>query len=397
MENEQIVDEASEWFVALREGVADQATQSRFMTWLCRSPEHVRVYLDIVALWSDVPALPVREGTDADALIARARAQHNVVALGPRVGEDLVVVPGPLSGADLVAPGARAGDNSAESSAGAHPPRIAPGASTRKLRAWRAIAACAVLALALFGVGAWLTRVPTFEAAVGEQRTLRLADGSIVDLNSRSRIRVHFSDTQRGVELVEGQALFRVAKDPNRVFVVSSGTARVRAVGTQFDVNRRGEGTIVTVVEGRVAVASSARDLQAAGPAETKPGSASSSSTLELASAEVLLSAGQQLTVNRTSPFAPKAADVAEVTAWRRGVLVFSSEPLSVVVDEFNRYNPRRILLDSSVEDFPVTATFASTDSTALVSFLQTQPDLHVDVADLEIRVRSINAGSAKK
>src|SRR6185369_1526640 len=128
MENEQIVEEASEWFVTLREGVADQATQSRFMTWLCRSPEHVRVYLDIVALWSDVPALPVREGTDADALIARARAQHNVVALGPRIDENLVVVSGPRSGADLVVPGARsgadlvvpgarAGDSSAASSA----------------------------------------------------------------------------------------------------------------------------------------------------------------------------------------------------------------------------------------------------------------------------------------
>lgn len=351
MENEQIVDEASEWFVTLREGGAtDQATQSRFLAWLCRSPEHVQAYLGIVAVWTDVPSLPTREESTVDALIERARAQHNVVPLASRIP-------------DPDAPVAM---------------ESKPVQHNGKSGIWRALAACLVLVVAGVGAAVWVTRAQTYDTGVGEQRTLRLADGSMVDLNSRSRIRVRFSDKQRLVELIEGQALFRVAKDANRVFVVSSDIARVRAVGTQFDVNRRREGTVVTVVEGRVA-------------ATNRP------SGTDTARAEVLLSAGEQLTVSSTSPLAPKQADVAAVTSWTHGVLMFSSEPLSAVIDEFNRYNPRRIVLDDSVEDFPITATFASTESTMLVQFLQAQPDLHVDATDAEIRVRAAGPSAAQK
>src|SRR5258705_86287 len=95
---------------------------------------------------------------------------------------------------------------------------------------------------------------PTYTTDVGEQRSLRLVDGSTVILNSRSRLHVAFTETARPLEVRQGQALFHVAKNSARPFIVRSDGTVVRAVGTQFDVNRNRSGTIVTVVEGRVAV-----------------------------------------------------------------------------------------------------------------------------------------------
>src|SRR5690606_26847429 len=88
----------------------------------------------------------------------------------------------------------------------------------------------------------------------GEQRTVTLADGSVIELNARSRIKVRYADRERAIDLLQGQALFRVAKDPTKPFIVASGGTYVRAVGTQFDVYKKSVGTVVTVVEGRVAV-----------------------------------------------------------------------------------------------------------------------------------------------
>ncbi len=97
---------------------------------------------------------------------------------------------------------------------------------------------------------------------IGEQRSIALADGSTLELNSRSKVRVRYSEHERALELLEGQALFRVAKDTSRPFIVSCDGTRVRAVGTQFDVNKKRGGTVVTVVEGQVSVVSSVIDAR---------------------------------------------------------------------------------------------------------------------------------------
>ncbi len=97
-------------------------------------------------------------------------------------------------------------------------------------------------------------RYPLYSTDIGERRSITLADGSTVDLNARSKLRIEFSSAERRVELLDGQALFQVAKDKQRPFIVHSGDATVRAVGTQFDVYRKDSGTTITVLEGRVAV-----------------------------------------------------------------------------------------------------------------------------------------------
>ncbi len=186
------------------------------------------------------------------------------------------------------------------------------------------------------------------------QRSITLADGSVVNLNARSRIKVHLSKTERNVELVQGQALFQVAHDPGRPFVVRSGSASVRVVGTLFDVYRKKNGTTVTVIEGRVAVrrpcpregsggASSLSVAEEKGRHAATLGdpSASTENVGEEGTprVKVLLSAGEQLTVARDAVEQPTHADIAAATSWTQRRLIFDSAPLSEVVDEFNRYN----------------------------------------------------------
>ena len=131
---------------------------------------------------------------------------------------------------------------------------VSPSPTTRR-GGWRVrlLAVAASVVVAIFCVWAYGER-NTYATGIGEQRSLALADGSTIELNTHSKIRVRFTADRRTIDLVEGQALFHVAKDKTRPFIVQSDGTKVRAVGTEFDVYRRMTGTTVTVIEGRVAV-----------------------------------------------------------------------------------------------------------------------------------------------
>ena len=315
--NDRICEEAAVWFVEFRSGDVDAAGRRAFDTWIRTSSEHLRAYLEVAAVWEESASL---SGLNSDDLIAFARQEGNVVSL------------------DLVSP----------------PPR-------RKAAAPRWLIAAG---LAMFAVGAavmvlWHSgRNPVYATTAGERRILRLEDGSSVELNSRSRIQVRFSPRQREVELLEGQALFQVAKDSRRPFVVCSDELRVRAVGTQFDVNRKTTGTTITVVEGRVAVSTH------------------------------LLSAGDQLTVsNQTPRLEPQHASPATATAWTQGQLVLDSETLAEVVEEFNRYSPRHLTVeDRASPPLRLSGVFA-TDPDFLLRYLRKRSDITVQESAAQIRI----------
>ena len=215
--NKQISDEAAEWFVEFSTGEADARTRADFDAWLRKSPEHVRAYLEMFPIWEDAGRIDSRRTASTDELIALARsAQENVVPLG----------------------------RGAES---------ARRRRTRPMRLWYTLAAS--LLLATVATFVWFfSQAGVYATDIGEQRVVTLPDGSNIELDARSRIRLQFKATERRVQLLAGQALFRVTKDAQRPFIVESGVTEVRAVGTQFDVKRKQGGTIVTVVEGRVAV-----------------------------------------------------------------------------------------------------------------------------------------------
>jgi transmembrane sensor len=232
-------------------------------------------------------------------------------------------------------------------------------------------------------------------------------------LNARSRLRVEFTNGERRVELFEGQALFQVAKDKNRPFIVASDAATVRAVGTQFDVNRKASGTTVTVLEGRVAVYSSTHveptkapalqptallphasaQPQAAGHSPVAPltsgypagiptsrPAAPAGLTDPSGSAAVLLSAGEQVTVTPAAVVAaPRHADIGATTAWMERRLIFEGSKLSDVVQEFNRYNMRQLVIEGGqLSDFHVSGVYSSSDPASLIRFLREQPGIKI-------------------
>jgi transmembrane sensor len=364
--NAQISEEAAEWFVEFRTGEINATGRHDFATWIRTSPEHLRAYLEFAALWSQSGALTAHSDLDSDALIALARTQGNVIPLEgdpPRTGGPALEDPGPL-----------------------HSTPTARGCSPRWLRSMAAtlallVAGGAILALCQFGRG------EIYATAVGERRVLRLEDGSSVELNSRSRLRVQFSTAQRNVELLEGQVLFHVAKDPRRPFIVRSEALRVRAVGTEFDINRKTTGTTVTVVEGRVAVYRSGT-AEPGSPFSQRPRAGDGHQDPAGPNSAALLCAGEQLTVDDpTQPQRPLPTSPASATAWTRGQLVLESATLTEVAEDFNRYSARHLTVeDRGGHPLRLSGVFA-TDPEFLLRYLRQRPDITVQESASEIRV----------
>ena len=365
--NTQIYEEASEWVVQHRTGELDAQARRRFDAWLRQSPQHVSAYLEMSSIWEGVPQIEASLNPSAAQLIAQSSTESNVVPLGkadPFLSKTSVNVPRRLSSAKL----------------------------------WYSIAATALLSL---GIAGWLhEQRGVYATGIGEQRTVTLADGSVVELNSKSRIKVHYSERARSIDLLQGQALFRVAKDPNKPFIVGSAGTYVRAVGTQFDVYKKSAGTVVTVVEGRVAVTGQrATDDGSAAPIKTPepqyaPSAPSSSHGLQPKPGEVLLAAGEQLLV-ADAVSAPQPANIEAVTAWTQQRLVFDYTPLTEVAEEFNRHNQRRLVIeDRGLQAFHVSGSFSSTDPTLLLRFLRDQPGILVNETSSEIRISRREAGA---
>jgi transmembrane sensor len=349
--NAQISEEASEWFVEFRMGETDVAGRKAFDSWIRSSPEHLRAYLEIAAIWNEGASMQAHRDLSSDGLIALAHTPGNVVSF------------------DF------------------EPPRVdfaaATDTSLRRLPARWPVSLAAVLSLFLLGsvfVGIWqMGREPVYATSVGERRVLRLDDGSTVELNSRSRVRVQFSKDQRKVELLAGQALFQVAKDAHRPFIVYSDELHVRAIGTQFDVNRKSTGIVVTVVEGRVAV------LQAS---EVPVSQASVPQPGPEAYPAILLSAGDQLTFSDATPRPqPRHASPTATIAWTQGQLVLESASLADVAEEFNRYSRRHLTVaDHGEQPLRLSGVFA-TDPDFLLRYLRQRPDITVQETATDIHI----------
>lgn len=334
----QIVDEASEWFVDFRLGDVNEAARERFDEWLRRSPEHIRAYMEIAKTYVVLPTLDPDRKVDVQQLIAYAHSEGNVVPLG-------------------------LANHRAQTSPGQPDSRPRGRSQVRARSLPRLLLPVgAAMAAVIASVCAWyLYRYPIYKTDTGEQRSITLADGSIVDLNARSRIRVELLQDRREVDLLEGQAFFAIAQDKSRPFIVRSGRLNVRVVGTQFDVNQRRSATTVTVLQGRVVVQRSA---------------------------SVLVSAGEQVVVTGPTVPAPKRANIQAATAWLERRLVFDGSRLADVAEDFNRYNSRQIVIaDPRLEDFHISGIYSSTDPASLIRFLQSQPGVEVVVTDASVRV----------
>ena len=240
------------------------------------------------------------------------------------------------------------------------------GKSPRRLFIYSA-AASLLLALGLtaFMPNGWLGIPHTYVAEKGDRQTITLADGSSIELNTESEVRVHFNRWQRNVEMIKGEAFFTVIHDAERPFEVRAGSGRIRDIGTAFEVYIKPEQVIVAVQEGIV-------EVQALRKRE--------------------LTAGQQLAFNGSGEFqALQGQDVAGLTAWRQGNLVFRNRRLDDVLAEVGRYHDTRIRLQNeTLGKLRVSGTFHTAELDDTLNAIATILPVNIDhVGEHEIVLKS--------
>ncbi len=221
---------------------------------------------------------------------------------------------------------------------------------------WARIAAAAAIAVVLAGgaLAAWapqpaapvVSDVKRYATKVGERLEVRLDDGSLMALNTASVVEVAYSPGRRDVRLLQGQALFNVAKNRDRPFVVTAADRQVTAVGTAFDVRLGRERVEVVLVEGRVVV----EPLRREGLERLVP-----------ALGRQTLDAGEALAATAGEPAKVAAADVERRTSWREGQVIFRDDTVADAVAEMNRYAERQLVIeDPRIASLRISGVFAT-------------------------------------
>ncbi|GFE85088.1 FecR family protein [Steroidobacter agaridevorans] len=319
-------EEAGEWLLRLQAGELPREQREALVDWLRESPVHVAELLRMASVHGALEQFEHWTG------IATSGAEH-----------DDVVVP-------LIA--ARQGP--------------AVPAKKRSGARWLAAAGIACIAV-IVGFLAMSWRGQVIQTDRGERREVALADGSVVQIDPETRLRVKMDEHSRQIHLDTGRALFRVAKNPTRPFIVHADATTVRAIGTAFGVERRSQGVVVTVAEGKVAVDGPRED----GAVQTVE---SSSGQWVLSGANgIVLVANEQVTlqVAASTPQVRKV-DSGRALAWAEGRLIFEDTPVADVVAQFNRYNSIQIQVqDARLAARPVSGVFNAANPEAFIDFIQ--------------------------
>lgn len=309
------------------------ADQSAFAAWLAEDAGHRVAFLRLQAAWRETGRLK---------------------ALGAGAAPEQI----PARGAWRQSPYfARAFDNRHGSSS----TRLSRQHSTpRHVRRWPwavGLVAALLLAVVLAGGLMWWRDVGHVErgawhTALGGKEVVHLIDGSIATLASDSELHAALTRHERDLDLVRGEAFFEVAKDHTRPFVVHAEGYRVIAVGTRFDVRRGDDGMRVVVTRGVVRLKSAHDPDQAA---------------TELPAGSIALVKGDNVAV-RHEPL----DEVAQYLSWRNGYVVFHGTPLVDAIQEFNRYNARKIIIaNPSLDQLKVGGNFRLDNSDAFVRLMQ--------------------------
>jgi len=208
-----------------------------------------------------------------------------------------------------------------------------------------------------------------FSTAVGQIREVVLADGSVVFMNTNTKIEVRFKKDVRAISLLQGEAQFDVAKNLKRPFIVSAGDTRVRAVGTSFTVSMLPKKPIqVLVKEGVV-------ELQRADTAMSDPVRAS-------ANVQAIAPSGAPI-VTVAVPDDKLVRDLA----WQRGRIALDNQTLEDAASEFARYSEVRIVVAPAVADRTITGLFVSNDPVAFAKAAAAVLKLRVEVNGSEVRI----------
>ncbi len=345
---------AAECFEVCRTGQTEK--YPAVIAWLAESPRHMAEFLEIARQYPGVRDALRSGAFDIEALLKEQPAKVRALYDEPPTLEQR-----------------------AEPSA-----LRAPRRPRRWVAAW-----AAVVVLAAVGTGLWQVFQGVFagheyETQIGEQRIVQLSDGSVVTLNAVSRMEVRMDASRRDVVLLRGEAIFKVAHDKTRPFLVHTGHATVRALGTQFNVYARPDGsTTVAVLEGRVEVAATRDEFHEREPL--------SNIDPVVISAKTALAAGEIAQIERSGHIQRnEKANVSNAVAWRQRRLVFDRTPLEDIVSEFNRYNRniRLRLVNVPEGTHHYSGGFDADDPRSLALYLSKEPDLVVDQRGGEIIIQ---------
>lgn len=242
----------------------------------------------------------------------------------------------------------------------AAPPRLGPEAiagPAGRFEAWfmrrhagPALIAASLCAILLITVMQAFTSVDRYHTGIGEKQLVKLADGSTMRLNTASTAEVSLNGGKRHVHLLSGEALFDVAPDPARPFVVTASSASLRAIGTEFNVRIRPELVELTTLSGKVSV----RDGQER--------------------ARHTVTAGKLAAIRR-GVVAESALDriaLAQRTAWRASMIDLNGTTLAQAIEEFNRYRSAPLVIgDPRIAAIRVGGRFRTGDAAGFVYALE--------------------------
>ncbi len=312
-----IAEAASRWDARLRAPTCSAADRAAFAAWRDADPAHRHAFERLQGLLSTLRTgrdqLALREMRDGALALAKRRDQRRM-----RLAWAAGMAAATLAGAWLALPQAWR-DNAREWAS--HPAEM----------------------LSRPGLQQYYT-------GIGQRSTITLADGSVLELNAMTRLEVAFEPSRREVRLHQGQAIFRVARQPHRPFVVQAGGREIVAVGTAFDVRVDEALLKVTLIEGKVGVLDTAAAATAAPSPPPDPSHRQAPGAAQ--GNQVFLTAGEQFVANlKKLPLADRSTpgvrtvDVDKIIGWREGQLFFEDMSLTDAVAEMNKYSAVRIEL----------------------------------------------------
>jgi len=307
---------AAAWLEERESGDWSTEREAEFNAWVAESPAHLVAFLRAETVWKH-----------AD----RLRALSNS---GP-------MKPGP-----------------------ARPP-------SRKAPFFKVAAAFAVISIA-GGVAFAVLQSPkaqTYSTTIGGRETLTLDDGSQIELNTNTTVRVAYEGGQREIWLDKGEAYFNVVHDATRPFSVTLGERRVVDLGTKFVARRDGDRIQVALIEGK------ARFDAALDPTSAQ---------------QTVLTPGDSVTANATSVSMQHKTSrgLANELGWRRGMLVFDHATLAQVAEEYNRYNRIKLVIaGNDAQHLTISGSLPATDLGAFTRLATKFFNLRVEQRDDEIIV----------
>jgi transmembrane sensor len=333
IDREAVEAQAREWLVRLDgDSPLTPAEREALQRWAAQSPAHRQELLRIAAFWSEADLLAE--------LATPQRRPHARWELGlARIWQVVCATPRAAIAATLVL-----------------------------------VIAAALLAPRLLGSNIEASN-GLYATSVGEQREQVLSDGSVVEINTNSEVQVAYSKDRRLVRLVRGEAHFKVAHDARRPFDVYAGTSLIRATGTAFSVHMQGSDVTVTVAEGSVALGTL--------PAQPKESDVAAPLVTRRVAVPMLrqIESGHSARLHENIAEVRTLAteDLARELAWREGLLVFTDEPLSQVIDEVSRYTSVRIeIADARLRALPVGGRFKLGDLDAMLDALESSFGIRV-------------------